>query len=127
MKTNNPDRDRYFKRFWDSECVDPTPPPYELDELLGVEYDLGVDYEVDYNDDLYREWHDMVNEPEHYASGNIECIDAMEACASTEEFRGHLKLTAFKYVWRTGKKWNTTEDIDKAIWYLTRLKETYNG
>jgi hypothetical protein len=111
MNTDNPDRDRYFKRFWDSECYHPTPPPFD----------------VDYNDDEYGEEVDMVNNPDHYATGEIECIDAMAACSSEEEFRGHLKLTAFKYIWRTGKKWNTTEDIDKAIWYLTRLKETYNG
>lgn len=100
MITDNTDRDRYFKRFWDSECYDPSPDFKERD---------------------------MVNNPDHYTTGEIECIDAMAACSSEEEFRGHLKLTAFKYVWRTGKKWNTTEDIDKAIWYLTRLKETYNG
>lgn len=109
------DVDKYFKRGW--ECIDPTPPPFE--------YDWDDVYEVDYSNDDYGEYQDMVNMPEHYTGSAIECIDAMEACASTEEFRGHLKLTAFKYVWRSGKKWNTTEDIDKAIWYLNKLKDTY--
>jgi hypothetical protein len=36
--------------------------------------------------------HDPVTNPAHYADGNgIECIDAIEASMSTEEFKGFLK------------------------------------
>jgi hypothetical protein len=36
--------------------------------------------------------HDPVNFPIHYADGNgVECIDAIEASMSTEEFKGFLK------------------------------------
>ena len=30
---------------------------------------------------------DMVNSPPHYANGTIECIDAMEAMLTPEEFK----------------------------------------
>ena len=32
---------------------------------------------------------DMVNSPAHYNQGEIECIDAIKAALSEEEFRGH--------------------------------------
>ena len=89
MITKNPDRDRYFKRFWDCE-----PPRAEYDSC----YDPVPEFECDYGDDEYGKDQDMVNKPEHYTTGEIECIDAMAACASEEEFRGHLKLTAFKHI-----------------------------
>ena len=65
--------------------------------------------------------HDPVNFPIHYADGNgVECIDAIEASMSTEEFKGFLKGNVQKYVWRYAQK-NGAEDLKKAKWYLERL------
>ena len=65
--------------------------------------------------------HDPVNSPIHYADGNgIECIEAIEASMSMEEFKGFLKGNVQKYVWRYAQK-NGTEDLKKAKWYLERL------
>lgn len=65
--------------------------------------------------------HDSVNNPAHYADGNgIECIEAIEASMSMEEFKGFLKGNAQKYLWRYTKK-NGAEDLKKAKWYLERL------
>ena len=61
--------------------------------------------------------HDPVNHPNHYTSGSIECIEAIEAALTAEEFRGYLKGNAIKYVWRESKK-GGDEDLKKAIWYL---------
>jgi len=61
-----------------------------------------------------------VERPSHYASGGVECIEALEACSSTEGFRAHLKLTAMAYLWRYEKK-NGLEDLCKAKWYLNQL------
>lgn len=47
---------------------------------------------------------DPVEHPAHYTSGEIECIVAIEASMSPEEFRGFLKGTAMKYMWRYDKK-----------------------
>lgn len=63
---------------------------------------------------------DPVNSPRHYASGMIECIDAMQAQSTKDEFRGHLKLCAVKYMWRYRSK-GGAEDLKKARWYLDRL------
>ena len=66
--------------------------------------------------------HDPVNSPQHYADtdGGIECIEAIEASMSTEEFKGFLKGNVQKYVWRYAQK-NGAEDLNKAKWYLDRL------
>ena len=66
--------------------------------------------------------HDPVNSPKHYADtdGGIECIEAIEASMSMEEFKGFLKGNVQKYVWRYAQK-NGAEDLKKAKWYLERL------
>ena len=64
---------------------------------------------------------DMVNHPSHYTSGGIETIEYMEAKSTPEEFRGHLRLTAIKYLSRAGLKDDTLQDLKKARWYLDRL------
>jgi hypothetical protein len=67
---------------------------------------------------------DMVNSPPHYTAGGIETIDFMEAKASQEEFCGHLRLTAIKYLSRGPYKEDALEDYKKARWYLDRLIRT---
>jgi len=47
---------------------------------------------------------DTVNHPPHYKVGGIETIDYMKAKSTPEEFKGHLRLTAIKYLSRTGYK-----------------------
>lgn len=66
---------------------------------------------------------DMVNNPEHYTQGGIECIDAMQSAAngvSLDPFAGYLWLNVFKYVFRWPRK-GGVEDLRKAQWYLDRL------
>lgn len=64
---------------------------------------------------------DNVNHPDHY-SGAIECIDAIQACMSDEEFAGFLRGNVMKYIWRYRKK-GGVESLKKAQWYLDRLIE----
>lgn len=63
---------------------------------------------------------DVINNPPHYNQGDIECIDAIQAALSPEEFRGHLRACALKYLWRCNHK-GGREDLLKAEWYLKRL------
>ena len=63
---------------------------------------------------------DTVNHPSHYASSSIECIDAMEAMLTPEQFIGYLRGNAFKYQWRYENKGGIT-DLEKAQWYLNKL------
>ena len=65
---------------------------------------------------------DNVNHPSHYTDGAIECIEAIEAQLTNEEFRGYMKGNIVKYIWRERFKGNT-ESLKKARWYLDRLIE----
>ena len=65
---------------------------------------------------------DMVNSPAHYASGDVECIDAIAASMTDDEFRGYLKGNVMKYMWRYENKGKPEEDLAKAEWYLHRLQ-----
>ena len=65
---------------------------------------------------------DPVNHPSHYTRGGIECIDAIKASMSPEAFRGFLQGNAMKHIWRHSFKGKPVEDLEKAMWYLTRLR-----
>lgn len=62
---------------------------------------------------------DPIN-PDHYRQGDIECIDAIEAALTPEEFRGYCKGNVIKYVWRERLK-GGGESLAKSLWYLRRL------
>jgi hypothetical protein len=65
---------------------------------------------------------DTVNHPSHYIGEGIECIEAIEAALTNEEFRGYCKGNCLKYIWRERCK-GGTESLKKAQWYLNRLIE----
>lgn len=63
---------------------------------------------------------DMVNQPPHYTAGGIECIEAIKAALTPEEFQGYCKGNAIKYIWRERHK-GGKESLAKAQWYVNRL------
>ena len=69
---------------------------------------------------------DAIN-PSHYKHNGIETIDYMKAVSTKEEFKGHLRLTAIKYISLLGKKDCPKQEIKKAIWYLNKLLEEYEA
>ena len=98
---------------------------------LGLEDDLPVTPQEDEAWDEKRmdtigangndgDHYDSVNHPEHYTQGGIECIDAIEAALTPEEFRGYCKGNALKYIWRERMK-GGEESIAKAEWYLDKV------
>ncbi len=66
---------------------------------------------------------DLVNHPDHYNQSEIECIDAIQAALTPDEFRGYCKGNVLKYVWRERHKGNA-QSLKKARWYLDRLIAT---
>jgi len=66
---------------------------------------------------------DPVNHPSHYTQGGIECIDAIKASMTEAEFRGFLKGQVIKYIWRYELKGKPGEDLNKADFYLKRLRK----
>jgi len=58
---------------------------------------------------------DNVNHPKHYTEhpSGVECIQVTE----------HMNFclgNAIKYIWRADLKHDAIEDLEKAIWYLSR-------
>ena len=70
-------------------------------------------------DDCQEE--DVVNQPSHYNSGGIECIDAIQESMTSIAFKGYLKGNVQKYLWRYEMKGNPLQDLRKAQWYLNKL------
>jgi hypothetical protein len=63
---------------------------------------------------------DEINQPAHYTQGGIECIDAIQAALTPDEFRGYCKGNTLKYTWRERHK-GQDQSIKKAVWYLSRI------
>lgn len=74
-----------------------------------------------------QEENDVVERPAHYNQGGIECIDAICASMTRDEFKGYLKGNAQKYLWRYRHKGKPVEDLRKAKWYLDRLIAEVGG
>lgn len=70
---------------------------------------------------------ERVNHPDHYKEGGIEVIDVINAYSHV---RNSFALgNAVKYILRAGKKdcSTYTEDLKKAIWYLTEEVKFQEG
>lgn len=75
--------------------------------------------------DIVEETNDPVNHPSHYCQGGLESIDVIKAF--TADLKGEQAFcagNAIKYILRFSHK-NGKEDIEKAIWYLNRLKDSW--
>ena len=60
---------------------------------------------------------DPVNNPAHYGTGRIECIEYIKDFLTTEEYIGYLRGNVAKYLHRWRYK-NGLEDLKKAEVYL---------
>ena len=69
--------------------------------------------------------HDIVNNPFHYGSGKIECIDYIKQILGSKGFVAYCRGNVMKYNHRAMHK-NATpvEDLKKAQQYLTWANET---
>lgn len=65
---------------------------------------------------------DLVNQPPHYKTGDVECIEAIES-ALGEGYKYYLQGSIIKYIWRYEHKGKPLQDLQKAGWYLERLTD----
>jgi hypothetical protein len=64
---------------------------------------------------------DLVNRPDHYCKGGVECIDAVDAAISDLQGReAHYTASALQYLWRWKSK-DGVRDLKKARWFIDRL------
>ena len=109
---------------WDNEVEDVVniPDHYDMTTEEGRQpvWEMFANVNQD-DDDDYEDEYDAVIRPEHYNSGNIECIEAIEESMSSVAFKGYLKGNCMKYLWRYDYKGKQVEDLQKAGWYLQKL------
>lgn len=71
---------------------------------------------------------EKLDEPDYYASNGLSPLEAFKkGLLSKDEYIGFCKGNVIKYTVRAGKKENASEDIVKAIDYLTHLKRLYES
>ena len=64
---------------------------------------------------------DVVNHPNHYTQGRVECIDSLESATINKRgIEAVCTANIIKYLWRYESK-NGIEDVKKAQWYLQKL------
>ena len=76
---------------------------------------------IDHIANVANQIKDNVNNPTHYTTGSEECIDAIEAMLTPDEYIGYLRGNSMKYRWRMRYKGKPIEDLQKAEWYENRL------
>lgn len=101
--------------------------PEDRVDVIGQNGNTGDHYEIDTSPERVENEEenvhaDMVNDPPHYKQGDVECIDAIKAALTPDEWRGYCKGNALKYIWRERHK-GGDESLQKAIWYLNRLNK----
>lgn len=96
------------------------------DDLIGYKEEMTgvVAWQPMASSDDYFNPESAVDHPTHYA-GAIECIDAIKASMTEEEYTGFLKGNVIKYMWRYRQKGTPLQDLKKAGWYLDELKKLY--
>lgn len=65
---------------------------------------------------------DVVNHPNHYTNGGMECIDEMILVFGKEAVVHFCLCNAWKYRYRALFK-NGEEDMNKSHWYMKKYKE----
>ena len=63
----------------------------------------------------------MIDHPQHYTSGTIECITAIESALGHDGFVAFLRGQVIKYQWRLAGKGDPLNDARKSLWYAQRL------
>ena len=102
----------------DQESIDALDTKMETDIF---ETDKPYNHQTDYIKNVSNQIKDNVNNPTHYNTGSVECIDAIEAMLTPDEYIGYLRGNSMKYRWRMRYKGKPIEDLQKAEWYDNRL------
>lgn len=87
----------------------------ENKEQFPEEFDISPEQLKEITDDMvkYQNEYDVVSKPKHYNTDDsgVQCI----------ELTRHMSFNygnMLKYVWRIGKKDDSKQEIEKALWYL---------
>ncbi|QDI90236.1 DUF3310 domain-containing protein [Salicibibacter halophilus] len=96
-------------------------------DLLKFAYNKGIEDVIEkLENDMENEEKQGQDSPDHY-NNDTKCLEAIdEATKDLSGEKAFATASAIKYLWRWDKK-NGIEDLDKAMWYITRLIEKEKG
>jgi len=87
-------------------------------------FGMAEEFEKEMNkDNFIDECFDPVTKPLHYNTGGVECIDYIKQVLGTEGFIAYCHGNMIKYQHRHRYKNNPVEDMDKANWYMQKMRE----
>ena len=92
-------------------------------EFFNVKYKENHNNKLEINKEEDKK---VTNHPLRYGGDTVyETIKVLKNWVSKEEYRGFLLCNAIKYLSRLGKKDDEIQECDKVIWYVNKLKESY--
>lgn len=68
---------------------------------------------------------EMVNHPDHYNQGGIECFDVIKAFYGQDAFEGFCAGNILKYAMRYKHKGQALEDLKKIRFYSEQIINMY--
>lgn len=101
----------------DYDCMFYCSEPYEIDKVYDKVFPSPKATETS---EPPKE--DVVNHPNHYTNGGMECIDEMILIFGKEATMNFCLCNAWKYRRRALYK-NQEEDMQKSHWYINKYKE----
>lgn len=82
-----------------------------------------VNKDIVWSPDLPMNINDDYTKPSYYHRGNIDVIKFGEENFNQDELKGFYRMNVLKYVTRFDKKGSALPDLEKASYYLEKLKE----
>jgi hypothetical protein len=92
--------------------------------LLDIRPNLTPEVNALLEDMIEDNTYDDIEKPEHYNSGNIETIDYIIDVLGPYDAIHYCHGNVLKYLGtRTWRKGDPLSNVDKAIWYLKKMRE----
>ena len=92
--------------------------------LLDIRPNLSPEVNAVIEDMIDDESFHEIEKPEHYNSGNIETIDYIVDVLGPYDAIHYCHGNVLKYLGtRTWRKGDPLSNVDKAIWYLKKMRE----
>lgn len=114
-------------------CAKSRSAPITVKDILEDVHDTADEYRVP-TDELQsgvRKLTEIINnesaDPNHYKTGDIECIDAIRSALGENGFADYCRGTMIKYLWRLGKKDEASMEAAKAKVYARWLADVLSG
>jgi hypothetical protein len=67
----------------------------------------------------------VADHTDEHGNISLQYVEVMEYIMTPEEFKGHLKGQAWKYMLRLGGKDDEVQELGKSAWYIEYLRGVF--